>query len=357
MRLEPLMYLNDKPKDHLPHVFMESTVINELFGLEVELEGSGGISIVINDLVKWWTFHNDGSLRKLKPGDEAIEYVTKKPLTLEEAEEAIDVLCKFLNAPGKNVYDSYRTSIHVHVNCMNDTYLHIYNFITLCIIFDELFVSQNGEHRVGNNFCLRAKDAQGQIVTLCDHITKFGHLFKLENNLRYSSVNFASLNKFGTVEFRSLECTTDVNRIKHWIRTINALKKASREFSNPQEIISKFSQVGTENFLITCLEEQAAKYINVPEHSQMMFEGMRLAQEFAFSSVNWTGYEKGEKKPKRSASPKGLALPPELDLGAPVPGAPDWVIPAEPAPAEPAPDWYDDDDDDIDEFFEEDDDF
>src|SRR5690606_7873986 len=220
--------------------------------------------------------------------------------------------------------------------------------------------SQNGEHRVGNNFCLRAKDAQGQIVTLCDHITKFGHLFNLENNLRYSSVNFASLNKFGTVEFRSLECTTDVNRIKHWIRTINALKKASREFSNPQEIISKFSQMGTENFLITCLEEQAAKYINVPEHSQMMFEGMRLAQEFAFSTVNWTGYEKKEKRPKRSAPPQGLVLPPELDLGAPVPGEPGWVIPAEPAPAEPAPgyvgDWYDDDDID-EEFFEEDDDF
>lgn len=355
MRLEPLMYLNDKPKDHLPHVFMESTVVNELFGLEVELEGSGGISIVIHELAKWWTFHNDGSLRKLKPGDEAIEYVTKKPLTLEEAEEAIDVLCKFLNAPGKNVYDSYRTSIHVHVNCMNDTYLHIYNFITLCIIFDELFVSQNGEHRVGNNFCLRAKDAQGQIVTLCDHITKFGHLFNLENNLRYSSVNFASLNKFGTVEFRSLECTTDASRIKHWIRTINALKKASREFSNPQEIISKFSQMGTESFLITCLGEQAYKYIGVPEHSQMMFEGMRLAQEFAFSAVNWTEYEKGAIRQKSKWTAKWPApqpIPPELDIGEPAQGdggVPDWVQEYNN---------NDDDDNDLDEeFFEEDDDF
>ena len=292
------MNLQDKLIMWIDSQYPEAAKETELFGIEVELEGKGGISLMSPAVHQFWLAHNDGSLRKMAPGDEAIEYVTKRPYGRIETVQAVKTLMDFLNQPQLQVYESYRTSIHVHVNCLADTQLHIFNFVTLCLLFDELFVSQNGDHRVGNNFCLRAKDAQGQVVDLVRSIESHGNLFGIGNNNRYSSINFASLTKFGTVEFRSLECTTDILRIMHWIRTIDYLKQASRTFVNPHDIIQKFSQWSSEEFVLKVLGPQAGKYLKVPGYNDMLFNGMRIAQEFAFCSKWINMPEKKQQEPK-----------------------------------------------------------
>lgn len=297
MHTKPLL-LNNKVSDYVPMHFDKCAITNELFGIEVELEGAGGITNATQELLSIWDVHNDGSLRKLKPNDEAIEYVTRVPGTMDETLHAVKVLTTFLNNPKLKVYDSYRTSIHVHVNCMADTMMQVCNFITLCILFDELLTSQNGDHRIGNNFCLRSKDAEGQIIDLIKSIEMNGNIFGVSQNNRYSSINFASLNKFGTVEFRSLECTIDPLRIVHWVRTIDHLKRASRTFENPQDVIRKFSQLSAQEYLFTALETCAPKYYKVLGYEDMLFNGMRLAQEFAYCS-KWVVKElnRGERKP------------------------------------------------------------
>ena len=153
MYAKPMM-LNEKLGEQLPLHFEESVQVTELYGIEVELEGKGGIANPTDKIMENWVKHNDGSLRKLNPGDEAVEYVSRVPRNKIKTTKALMDLIEFLTGPNKVVYDSYRTSIHVHVNCMADKMIHVYSFITLCIIFDELLASQNGEHRIGNNFCL-----------------------------------------------------------------------------------------------------------------------------------------------------------------------------------------------------------
>lgn len=277
----------------------------DLFGIEVELEGRK-INTNKESITKYWGVHADGSLRVFKPGAEACEYVFKKPLDMLETQRAIAVLFEYLTKnPGTEVFDSYRTSIHVHVNCLNDTIRTIVNFLTLSIIFDELFVSQNGETRTGNNFCLRSRDAEGQITDLINSVRKGGTLYNLSVNDRYSSVNFSSLLKFGTVEFRSLECTTDYDRVIHWIKTLQALKTASRQYEDPREIISKFSRRGPMGFMISHLGSQYEKYASVPGSHQLLHNGMRLAQDFAFCS-DWRQPLEGSKQIK-----------PKVKMGAP----------------------------------------
>lgn len=298
------MYLEEKLGTHLPIHFEESVKTTELYGIEVELEGKGGISNPTEVVMQNWVKHNDGSLRKLAPGDEAVEYVTRVPSNKLKTTKSLMTLLKFLEGPGKVVYDSYRTSIHVHVNCMADTMLHTYNFITLCIIFDELLASQNGEHRIGNNFCLRARDAEGQISDLVQSINTHGSIFGLNGNWRYSAINFASLCKFGTVEFRSLECTTDLDRIIQWINVIDNMKNASRQFENPHQIIRGFSQASSvKDFCELVLGDMAPKYTSVLGFEQMLFEGMRLAQDFAFCS-KWVAKQKNLKDgaPKKKSA-------------------------------------------------------
>lgn len=293
------MFLEEILGDNMPHNFPESVKTHELFGIEVELEGKGGISKPTDKIMEDWTVTNDGSLRKLAPGDEAIEYVTRVPRNRLRTTKSLMNLMEFLTSPGKVVYDSYRTSIHVHVNCMADKLIHVYNFITLCIIFDELLASQNGEHRIGNNFCLRARDAQGQVTDLINSINSHGSIFGLQGNWRYSAINFASLCKFGTVEFRSLECTTDLPRIIQWVQVIENMKIASRTFDNPQQIIRGFSSAfSIQDFCKMILGDMADKYIQVPGFEHMLFDGMRLAQDFAFCS-KWIA-----RKPKEAPKPK-----------------------------------------------------
>jgi hypothetical protein len=256
----------------------------DLFGIEIELEGRN-IKTFEPGILKHWVNHVDNSLRSFRPGSDSTEYVLRQPLSRAATVIACTDLMNWLTrTPGTEVFPSYRTSIHVHVNCLQETLRTVCNFITLCLIFDELLVSQNGETRIGNNFCLRAKDAEGQIESLKESISRSGGLNYISGSHRYSSINFASLLKFGSVEFRSLECTTDLQRLVRWIDVCQQLKVHARSYENPREIISVFSRRGPFGFSVQALGGSAPQYLNVPNSQRMVQEGMRLAQDFAYCS-------------------------------------------------------------------------
>lgn len=277
-----VMNLEDKLTNHIP---IQSAAINnaDAFGIEVELEGRGILGPPPN-VQQYWHPHNDGSLRRILPQDECVEYVSVKPLNMEDTEKAVHYLFDYLNKPAVKVYDSYRTSIHVHVNFATESFRTIYNFMVLSLIFDELLVSLNGEHRIGNNFCLRAKDALGQVVNLANSIETGNNFFGITTNERYSSINFASLLKFGSVEFRSLECTTHAGRVMQWVRTIARLKEKAKTYRNPTEIIQQFSMLGADSFLRDVLGPYSYKYQTIPGIEEMLCTGMRIAQDVAYAS-------------------------------------------------------------------------
>lgn len=290
------MALNSKLHQDL-EVRPEALEDPDMFGVEVELEGQN-IRLCPMAVLQDWVQHNDGSLRVREIGGDAVEYVFKGPLPLHETHQAVKNLTTFLNNTiGVKVATSYRTSIHVHLNFAMDTYRHIYNFITLSLIFDELFVSQNGQHRIGNNFCLRARDAQGQIEELIKSIGVHGNIWGLNGQHRYSSINFVSLLKYGTVEFRSLECTTDYERIEHWINTLQRLKTMARQFTDPVDVIRYYSRMSAKEFLYFILGPQAGKYAEVKRYEEMLHDGMRLAQDFAYCS-KWLERKVDDAKPK-----------------------------------------------------------
>jgi hypothetical protein len=90
--------------------------IPDCFGVEVELEGKKLLGCG-PEVGTFWQQHQDGSLRKLVPGAEAIEYISRQPYNMAQTEKAIGLLFGYLNSnPGTVVFDSYRTSVHVHVN-------------------------------------------------------------------------------------------------------------------------------------------------------------------------------------------------------------------------------------------------
>lgn len=288
------MTLDRKLMEDIP-VYPTAAKVPDVFGVEIELEGVG-VKTSKADILNFFTIHNDGSLRQKAPGDEAIEYVFHGPLDMKETEKALVALFSHLNAPGVTVYPSYRTSIHVHLSCALETHRTIYNLMCLSIIFDELLVSQNGDHRIGNNFCLRARDARGQVEELIQCIEQTGHFYSLQSNNRYSSINFVSLLKFGTIEFRSLECTTDLQRVLAWIRTLDRIRTIARKFENPQDVLKHATEMSPKTFMYFVLGEFADKYIAVEGWDEMLHHGIRLANDFAFCS-KWENLKPGQKKP------------------------------------------------------------
>jgi Putative amidoligase enzyme len=290
------------------HIDCQNAALNnpDAYGIEVELEGQN-ITNPPEAVMTYWKQHKDGSLRVLKPGDECIEYVTTQPFVLGLAEKAVAALFDYLTSPGVKVYDSYRTSIHVHVNFATETFRTIYNFMALCLILDELLVSQNGEHRIGNNFCLRAKDAMGQVMGLIYSINHGNNFFHINHSERYSSINFASLLKFGSIEFRSLECTTHYGRLMHWIGTLAAMKEKAKTYKNPVDVIQQFSAMGPRAFLTSVLGTYAGKYLDVTNMEDMLFNGMRIAQDFAYCSEWNEGSVKDIEAEKKALKAKIMA--------------------------------------------------
>jgi hypothetical protein len=264
-------------------VQQEAMKFADSFGIEIELEGKN-ICQPSMEIMRFWSAVNDGSLRKLNPGDQAIEYVLRQPCSLQRTETAINTLFTYLTSPNAIVYPSYRTSIHVHVNYSQETYRTVYNAMVLSIILDELLTSQNGKHRIGNNFCLRSKDAMGQVIHLIRSIQQNNNFFGISPNERYSSINFASLMKFGSIEYRSLECTLHEGRVMHWIGTLQAIKDSAKTFKNPVEVIQRFSHMETDRWLKATLGPFSAKYLNVPGYQTMLYDGVRLAQDLAYCS-------------------------------------------------------------------------
>lgn len=295
------MILDDQIIGHIP--IQDSAQKNpDAYGIEVELEGKNFITPP-DSVNIYWHMVKDGSLRVKVLGDCAIEYVTRQPFPIAHIERAITVLFGYLTSPNVKVFDSYRTSIHVHVNFAMETFRTIYNFMTLSLIFDELLVSQNGEHRIGNNFCLRARDALGQLQSLINSINEGHNFFGVPSNDRYSSINFASLLKFGSIEFRSLECTTHEGRLLHWIGTLAEMKKKAKGYNNPVDVIQQFSMLGPRKFLTGVLGPYSAKYLNVDNMEDMLFNGMRIAQDLAFCSEwnEFTQADRDAEKAKRLA--------------------------------------------------------
>lgn len=291
--------------------------VPDLFGVEVEVEGAGKLS----PLDPVWTVKEDGSLRANNPGDFAKEFVFAHPLPLADTIKAVELLMSYLTEGNRKVYESERASIHVHMNFAAETARVVYNFITLALIYDELFVSLHAHHRAGNNFCLRAKDAAGQVVRLIASV-QGGHGFNnLGSEERYSSINFVSLLKFGTVEFRSMETNTDIRRIIGWIRLIRALKLASRTYKNPVEIISEFSRLGPNQFLMKTMPTTWGLLMK-DDYSAMLQRGVRIAQDFAYCSAWNEGAEeespqKGKAQPKKPVKGAEWILPPDTFGAAP----------------------------------------
>ncbi len=266
-------------------------------GIEIEVEGknlpkvSGGpFGSFKQELIPpQWAYHHDGSLRGL----ENAEYVLKKPIKFSEVKYAIDTLWDMFAKAGSKLDDSNRTSIHIHLNAQSWHLNRVCAFAALYFSLEELLTEWCGDHRVGNLFCLRAKDAPGIVSKLKDFIVTDGQ-YPLSEGLHYGGLNVHALCKYGSLEIRALRGCTDPNTIMDWVAILQKLYDLSGEYKDPRAICENFSGEGPMAYLFTALGPKAqvikdgVKWDN-QRIMESLYEGIRLAQDLCYCR-DWSDY-------------------------------------------------------------------
>ena len=272
------------------------------FGVEVELEAT-------NDIpwpeVPYWRMDMDGSLR-----GHSIEYVMTTPADYNQALYCVKQLYEYLSDRKLKLRDTIRTGVHVHLNVQDYSYIRFFNLITLYYMFEVFMQSYCNNNRQGNLFCLRAVDAEQIIPCVLRSIAKkrspnWGHM--VQDTTRYAALNYTSLPKYCSVEFRALQSPQNSRPIKDWISLIEKLHIASENFDRPADIVYSVSEgnwgefcrriFGDKFYYLLC--EKCNKYGY--DMYEIGRQGIELAQLIALHpDVDWNAFANIKKKSKGS---------------------------------------------------------
>ena len=173
-------------------------------------------------LGKWWlAAGGEGSLKT----DQAFEWFTYplRGLALVRA------LAKYEQEAKK--YDEHftaRCAVHVHINMLEADEQHAASMIALCLLLDNHLYAVSDWERCHNYHCRPLSLAFREVVGAAQGIRMLlrgagapaYNQFKVMRDRRYLGVNFASLAKHGTLEFRHFPGEYQSKVIRRWINCL-----------------------------------------------------------------------------------------------------------------------------------------
>lgn len=225
-------------------------------GIEIECEGKH-----LKEMnTEVWHSEDDGSLRGVYP-DSRAEYVLNKPIPLETVTSAMEELNHYLK--NSKIDFSFRTSVHVHVNVLDLTVDQLCSFIYTYLLLEEALFSYCGNIRKANRFCLRIQDAEG-ILGWLNPVFKEGWeaIKKLrEDAIRYAAINLASINKYGSVEFRGMRGTIDTNVINTWASALISIRNYACHHENVLSVHDEYVKLGSSAFLEHVLGKLSSNFM------------------------------------------------------------------------------------------------
>lgn len=208
-----------------------------LVGIEVEVEN------MTNPLYSeyYWNVKQDGSLR-----NSGLEF-TSIPLRGYQVPYALEYLKKKINDNNKPDF-SNRCSVHVHLNVRDMTWDQIKCLIILYALFERHFFYIAGTRREESIFCVPLyKTEQLRGVLQLEYTQKSWH--------KYNALNLGTLlgshdmPKYGTIEFRHLYGTDDLDIIINWINNIMCLREAARKIPLDQLLMDVYHMNTTSSYI------------------------------------------------------------------------------------------------------------
>lgn len=177
----------------------------ELIGIEVEVENTQ----FVGDIQRPWNVKEDGSLRN--GGRELVS----DPINASSAPEALYHL--LVRGLSSECSFNMRTSIHIHINATDMTDEQIRNLVAIYTIFEPALFNFAGRGRWKSVFCVPLNE--------CNQLA-YAALRNIGDGRweKYTALNLRRLADLGTIEFRHLGGTFDVDHVCQWIDMICSLK-------------------------------------------------------------------------------------------------------------------------------------
>lgn len=257
-------------------------------GLEIETEALEPYTV---PKFTFWNPKKDDSLR----GPQPYEYVLRSPLAFEH--EIPSALDEFKVKTSKANFDqnSFTTSVHVHVNMLNEKYQTIGNFLTIYALTENLLKRFAGPSRTSNLFCLPMIDAEENYKNLLRVTETFVHKNMEGLNLdpgacKYAALNLSALWNFGSLEVRLLRGTTDTQVIHDWVGILYSILEFSRQDMTPKEFIQILRQKDKE--VLTDIFGKYRKLLKVPDEDDLLNQNFWFAANCALSVTDWKELDK-----------------------------------------------------------------
>jgi hypothetical protein len=205
-----------------------------LLGVEIEVEGGN-----LPRHLRHWNREHDGSLKG------GIEFVLKRPMSLLGVRQAILEMKKSIKYNSSHIKDSVRAGVHVHVNMQKESKEQLFNTIVMWAIFEDILLTRCGKYRKGNLFCLPLSKSDN-VVRALRKFARVGASASLLNSedYRYCALNVCSLRRYGSLEFRALRTSPDLEVTYQWAKLLLNMKRVACTYKNPIAILEELEEKG-----------------------------------------------------------------------------------------------------------------
>lgn len=189
---------------------------NLLTGVEIEAEDVDIPHPALTTITgTGWSTHDDGSLR------DGIEFVLAQPLNGAALGNAIETFYDQLDAGDMRLSPNPRAGTHVHVNMTDQAFSVVQAMFTIIYCIDRLVFNWAGDDRQWCSYCNSVNVLPTNTIRSLlrdDNIDTYNigrhTVWPNSSNDRYYGFNVSALFKYGTLEFRYFQTTT--NREEMW---------------------------------------------------------------------------------------------------------------------------------------------
>jgi hypothetical protein len=160
----------------------------------------------------------------------------------------------------------------------------VLNFAYLYYIFEDILMEYCGELRKGNLFCMSLQDADGIIPSLIRAQANMALKRVHGNEWRYAALNFTSLHKYGSLEFRAFRSTKNFKEIEKWVELLLRIKDSSLKYDKPYEMMEAVSVEGMEGFMEGVFGRHVLD-LACDGWQDMLMDGARRIQVLCYTEV------------------------------------------------------------------------
>lgn len=235
-----------------------------LTGVEIELEdwhlGDGANA----DFTKWWTEHDEGSLRNGR------EFVLHPPLNGSNLTKAVHA---FFSC-GATWDPSERASVHIHLDMLDGILVWQFrSLFSLCYALEGSIYRVADENRKWASYSCplieMRHDRLAEILSANSAIALKRAIMGKYHEERYYGFNVMSISKHGTVEFRYFPCTTNEDTLFSWINLCHELFTVATKLS-VHEIKKAMRVMGVVQFIRTYLPRSAEALIGYTDTEEVL---------------------------------------------------------------------------------------